>query len=489
MTQNPQTNKGIFLSLDWTTIVLYLVLLVWGWFSVCGASYSFENPDLFSFEEFSGKQLVWIGTSVLLAALLLFVEKRFYELSAYFLYGLLMLLLIVTIFIAPDTKGSHSWIPLGAGIKLQPAEFAKFAVALAMGKFMGRYGYELGRMKDFAVTVALFVFPMLLIVLQRETGSALVYLAFFLVLYREGMTGSLLFTAFAAVAYFVVGIRFGEDSIDNMPVVIGEFAVLLMAQLFTTGMTQVYGQRWSETRIMLYAGLGLSLLAFLFSKFVIPFNVCWVLLAVVLLQAAYLVWLAVKRQSFRHILIALFALFSASMFYLCDTLLEHLDDHQRVRIEVLLGKRDDLRGAGYNVNQAKIAIGSGGITGKGFLNGTQTKLKYVPEQNTDFIFCTVGEEEGFVGAAGVLIVYLIFILRLLKLSERQPDTLGRVYGYSVSCIFLFHLFINVGMVLGLTPVIGIPLPFFSYGGSSLWGFTILLFIFLRMDAERNLKRQ
>jgi rod shape determining protein RodA len=177
------------------------------------------------------------------------------------------------------------------------------------------------------------------------------------------------------------------------------------------------------------------------------------------------------------------------MFYLCDTLLEHLDDHQRVRIEVLLGKRDDLRGAGYNVNQAKIAIGSGGLAGKGFLNGTQTKLKYVPEQNTDFIFCTVGEEEGFVGSTGVLIVYLIFILRLLKLSERQPDTLGRVYGYSVSSIFLFHLFINVGMVLGLTPVIGIPLPFFSYGGSSLWGFTILLFIFLRMDAERNLKRQ
>ncbi len=486
---NETTNKGIFLSLDWWTIILYLVLLVWGWFSVCGASYSFEHPDLFSFEEYSGKQLVWIGTSVLLAAMLLFVEKRFYELSAYFLYGAMMFLLIVTIFIAPDTKGSHSWIPLGAGIKLQPAEFAKFSVALAMGKFMSRYGYELRRPKDFFTTVGLFIFPMLLIVLQRETGSALVYLAFFLVLYREGMTGSLLFTAFAAVVYFVVGIRFGEDMIGQMPVSVGEFSVLLLAQFFTLGMTQVYGQQWSETRLMLYVVLIADVLAFLFSKFVIPFDVCWVLLAVVVLQAIYLVWLAVKRQSWRHALIAAFALFSASMFYLCDTLLEHLDDHQRVRIEVLLGKRDDLRGAGYNVNQAKIAIGSGGLAGKGFLNGTQTKLKYVPEQNTDFIFCTVGEEEGFVGSTGVLVVYLIFILRLLKLSERQPDTLGRVYGYSVSSIFLFHLFINVGMVLGLTPVIGIPLPFFSYGGSSLWGFTILLFIFLRMDAERNLKRQ
>ena len=487
--ETESNNKGIFLSLDWTTIVLYLVLLVWGWFSVCGASYSFENPNLFSFEEFSGKQLVWIGTSVFLAGVLLFIEKRFHELSAYFLYGVMMLLLVVTIFIAPDTKGSHSWIPLGAGIKLQPAEFAKFTVALAMGKFMSRYGFYLGKPKNFVATCAFFILPMLLIVLQKETGTALVYLTFFLVLYREGMTGSLLFTAFAAVVYFVVGVRYGEDTIENMPVVVGEFAVLLLAQFFTTAMTQVYGERWKDTRIMLYGGLGLSLLAFLFSRFVIPFNLCWVLLAVVVLQAGFLVYLSVHRQSWRHALIALFALFSASMFYVCDTILEHLDDHQRVRIEVLLGKRDDLRGAGYNVNQAKIAIGSGGITGKGFLNGTQTKLKYVPEQNTDFIFCTVGEEEGFAGAAGVLIVYLIFILRLLKLSERQPDTLGRVYGYSVSCIFLFHLFINVGMVLGLTPVIGIPLPFFSYGGSSLWGFTILLFIFLRMDAERNLKRQ
>ena len=482
-------NKGIFLSLDWVTIMFYLVLLVWGWFSVCGASYSFENPDLFSFEEFSGKQLVWIGSSVFLAVILLFVEKRFYEISAYFLYVAMMLLLVVTIFIAPDTKGSHSWIPLGAGIKLQPAEFAKFTVALAMGKFMSRYGFYLSKPKNFIATCAFFIVPMLLIVLQKETGTALVYLTFFLVLYREGMTGSLLFTAFAAVVYFVVGVRYGDVMIENMPVVIGEFAVLLLAQLFTTAMTQVYGNRWHDTRIMLYGGVGLSLLAFLFSKFVIPFNLCWILLGIVVLQAGFLIWLSIQRQSWRHALIAVFALFSASMFYVCDTILEHLDDHQRVRIEVLLGKRDDLRGAGYNVNQAKIAIGSGGVTGKGFLNGTQTKLKYVPEQNTDFIFCTVGEEEGFVGATGVLVCYLIFILRLLKLSERQPDTLGRVYGYSVSCIFLFHLFINVGMVLGLTPVIGIPLPFFSYGGSSLWGFTILLFIFLRMDAERNLKRQ
>lgn len=477
-------NKGIFLSLDWVTIVFYLVLLVWGWFSVCGASYSFENPNLFSFEEFSGKQLVWIGTSVFLAASLLFVEKRFYELSAYFLYAAMMMLLIVTIFIAPDTKGSHSWIPLGAGIKLQPAEFAKFTVALAMGKFMSRYGFYLGKPKNFILTCAFFFFPMLLIVMQKETGTALVYLTFFLVLYREGMTGSLLFTAFAAVVYFVVGVRYGDEQIENMPVVIGEFAVLLLAQLFTTAMTQIYGERWKETRIMLYGGLGASLLAFLFSKFVIPFNLCWILLAVVLLQAVYLFWLSVKHRSWRHALIAIFALFSASMFYVCDTILEHLDDHQRVRIEVLLGKRDDLRGAGYNVNQAKIAIGSGGFLGKGYLEGTQTKLAYVPEQETDFIFCTVGEEEGFVGCVTVLMLYFILIARLISLAERQRTPFAQVYGYCVACIFAFHVIINVGMVIGLVPVIGIPLPFFSYGGSGLWSFTILLFIFLKLDATR-----
>jgi len=251
----------------------------------------------------------------------------------------------------------------------------------------------------------------------------------------------------------------------------------------------VYTKNRAAVRLMLSVGLGTALLAFLFSAYVIPFNFCWILLALNILQILYLIGLAAYHQHFRYVLLTLFALISTLSFYIADTFLDHLDDHQRVRIEVLLGKKDDIRGAGYNVNQAKIAIGSGGVAGKGFLNGTQTKLKYVPEQDTDFIFCTVGEEEGFIGSAAVLIVYLLFIWRLLALAERQPDALGRVYGYSVCCIFLFHLFVNVGMVLGLTPVIGIPLPFFSYGGSSLWGFTILLFIFLRMDAERNVKRQ
>lgn len=481
-------SKGIFLSIDWITILLYVILIVWGWFSVCGACYDFNNPDLFAWETNSGKQIVWAGTSLVLAAVLMLIEKRFYDTAAYVIYGALMLLLAVTIVIAPDTKGSRSWLPLGP-VKLQPAEFAKFAVALALGKLMDKYGFSVKKSKDIGTAIALILFPMVLIICQKETGSALVYFAFFLMLYREGMTGSLLFCGFACVVYFVVGLKYSEEYITPMYVSIGEFTVLLLTMIFTIGMVWIYCQHLLAVKIMAYVCLGGTALALLFSIFVIPFNVCYIMLGCCVLMILYLIGMAFYTRLYKYALIAVFAILSTSFFYITDSLFEHLDDHQRIRIEVLLGMKDDPRGAGYNVNQAKIAIGSGGLYGKGFLNGTQTKLKYVPEQHTDFIFCTVGEEEGFIGAASVLIVYLLFIWRLIVVAERQSDTMGRVYGYCVVSIFLFHLFINVGMVLGLTPVIGIPLPFFSYGGSSLWGFTLLLFIFLRMDAERNLKQK
>lgn len=477
------------MSIDWITILLYVVLITWGWFSVCGACYDFNHPDLFSFETNSGKQLVWACTSFGLAGILMMIERRFYDTGAYVIYGLMIMALLVTIVIAPDTKGSRSWIPVGP-VKIQPAEFAKFAVALALGKFMDSYGFSMKKTKDFLTCVALICVPILIIICQKETGTSLVYLTFFLVLYREGMTGSLLFCAFAAVVYFVVGLKFSEDTIDpRLPAITGEFAVLILSMIFTTVMTWVYTKNKMALKLMVFAGWGTSIVFILFSIFVIPFNVCTILLAVNVVMFLFLVGLGIYHQFYKYFLIAGFCICSTISFYICHTAFEHLADHQRIRIEVLLGMKEDLRGAGYNVNQAKIAIGSGGLTGKGFLNGTQTKLKYVPEQHTDFIFCTVGEEEGFVGSAGVLVVYLLFIWRLIAVAERQVDTMSRVYGYSVLSIFLFHLFINVGMVLGLTPVIGIPLPFFSYGGSSLWGFTILLFIFLRMDAERNLKQK
>lgn len=480
--------KGIFLSTDKIALVLYLILLVWGWFSVCGACYDFSNPNLLDWDYSSGKQLVWIITSLCLASCLLMIEKRFYCDISKSTYVIMMIILFLTIFIAPETKGSRSWIPIGP-IKLQPAELSKFAVALAMAKVIDRYGFSMKHKRDVIQVLCVLLLPVILILGQRETGSALVYLALFLVLYREGMSGAVLFSAFAFITYFVVGMKFGSDTIHHMPASLGEFWVLLLTYIFTLGMVWIHcRERYVFRHLIIYGG-GIQLIAWMFSACVIPFNICIVQLIVCISMIIYLGVMAITTRFNRYIYITLFALASTVMYYVSDYGFNHLlREHQRVRVEVLLGTRDDIRGAGYNVNQAKIAIGSGGLIGKGFLQGTQTKLKYVPEQHTDFIFCTVGEESGFLGSLCVLVVYLLFIIRLFVLAERQPDTMGRVYGNAVGSILLFHLFINVGMVLGLTPIIGIPLPFFSYGGSSLWGFTILVFIFLRMDAERRYKQ-
>ena len=327
---------------------------------------------------------------------------------------------------------------------------------------------------------------MILIIMQRETGSALVYLAFFLVLYREGMSGTVLFLGLCAVLYFIIGIRFSELFIAETPTPLGEFVVLCLILLFTASMLWVYQRKWLLVRNILGVSVLTLGLSFLVSEYVYEFNLVWILWALCIGAACYLFYLYLSQRFLSYALIGLFTITSIGFLYSCDYVFNKvLEPHQQIRIKVVLGMEEDLSGAGYNVNQSKIAIGSGGLTGKGFLNGTQTKLKYVPEQDTDFIFCTVGEEQGFVGASIVLLLFLILILRLIALSERQHGTFGRVYGYSVVSIFLFHLFINIGMVLGLTPVIGIPLPFFSYGGSSLWGFSILLFIFLRIDAGRS----
>jgi rod shape determining protein RodA len=330
---------------------------------------------------------------------------------------------------------------------------------------------------------------MLFIVMQRETGSALVYISLFLVLYREGMTGSVLFTGVAMVLYLVVGIRFADVNMFGAPTSLGKFTVLLLIQIFSSSMVWIFCRQREEAVRLITACLVLTLLGLVFSVYVIPFNMFWMQVAITVVLLGYLVWQGLGSRINNYLWIASFTLGSLLFFNMADYALNNiLEPHQRTRINVLLGLEQDLKGAGYNVHQSEIAIGSGGLEGKGFLNGTQTKLKYVPEQDTDFIFCTVGEEEGFVGAAGVLLLFLALILRLIHLAERQVHTFGRVYGYCVLSIFLFHVFINVGMVLGLTPVIGIPLPFFSYGGSSLWGFTLLLFIFLRIDAGRNMNR-
>ena len=479
---------GVLRSLDYWTILIYIALVTFGWISVCGASYTYGDTDIFSLTSRSGMQIVWIGTSLVLGLVILLLDDRYYDMFAYIIYALLLLLLFATIFNPHTIKGSRSWLVLGP-LRLQPAEFAKFATALALAKFMSVYGYNIHKWKDFGTSLAIVLVPMLFIVMQRETGSALVYCSFFLMFYREGMTGSVLFTAVAMVIYFVVGIRFQDVLLLSTPTSVGKFVVLLLIQIFSIGMVYVYCREWRVTWRLLAVTLGGTLIALLLSLYVIHFDIYWVQIVLCVFLIGYLLWQGLGTRIRNYFWIALFALGSVLFFNVADYGLNHvLQPHQRTRINVLLGLEEDLRGAGYNVHQSEIAIGSGGLEGKGFLNGTQTKLKYVPEQDTDFIFCTVGEEEGFVGSAGVLLLFMALILRLIHLAERQPYRFGRIYGYCVLSIFLFHVFINVGMVLGLTPVIGIPLPFFSYGGSSLWGFTILLFIFLRMDAGRNLVR-
>ena len=486
MVQQTDKRPSVLRSIDWVTICLYLALLVFGWISVCGASYTYGDTDIFSLDSRSGMQIVWIGTSICLGFVILMIDDRFYNTFSYIIYGALLLLLFVTIFNPHQIKGSRSWLVLGP-LRLQPAEFAKFATALALAKFMSTNYYSIYKIKDAMMTFAIILTPMIFIILQRETGSALVYLSFLLMFYREGMPGSVLFTGVAMVIYFVVGIKFEQVLMGDTPTSVGKFVVLLLVQLFTAGMVDAYCHNRRQALAIVGYSVGVTLFAFLFSIYVIPFDVVIVQFVVCVLLMLFLLYQGLGTRIRNYYFILAFTLGSIAFFYSADYVLNNvMEPHQRVRINVLLGLDEDLAGAGYNVHQSEIAIGSGGLKGKGFLNGTQTKLKFVPEQDTDFIFCTVGEEEGFLGSASVLLLFLALILRLIHLAERQPFAFGRIYGYCVLSVFLFHVFINVGMVLGLTPVIGIPLPFFSYGGSSLWGFTILLFVFLRIDAGRNM---
>lgn len=478
-------NVNLWRSIDWFTIILYLVLVTFGWLSICGATYDFGDPDFLQFDTFTGKQLLWIGCAMALSLVLLNIEKKYYEMMAYPVYTAFIILLAITIFIAPDINGSHSWLKLGP-ISIQPAEFSKFATALCLARLLSTYGFSMSKRSDMAKMLLVVVLPMLLIVLQNETGSALVYLSFFLVLYREGMTGSLLAVGVCAVLYFVIGVGQSNNFFTSMPVCVGEFVVFLLIPLFTALMVGVYGKRIGRAWWIAISNLGGTLIAWLFSRYVVPFDICIVQLVLCVCTALYLLYIYVLERYASYLLIALFALGSVGFYYSCNMLIDKLQPHQQMRILVLLGIKDDPSGVGYNINQSKIAIGSGGLWGKGFLKGTQTKLNYVPEQHTDFIFCTIGEEQGFIGCTFILLLYAVFIIRIIMLAERQGNNkFTRVYGYSLACILTFHLFVNVGMVIGLAPVIGIPLPFFSYGGSSLWGFTILLSILLRLDAERD----
>ncbi len=405
--------------IDWITVLLYLALVAYGWMSIYSASETGTHHSIFDFSERYGKQLLWIAMALFLAFIILVIDAKFFSSFAYVFYFLVLLSLIGVLLFGKTVAGSRSWFQIG-GFALQPAEFAKFATALALAKYLSKLQTDMRLFKTRIVAATIIFFPALLILLQNDTGSALVYVSFILVLYREGLPGWILALGIFLGTLFIVTIKFGE----------------------------------------LYVGLGVFGVALLLLAIFKGFRRQWKL------------WLAG-------------VLFSIAFVSLVDYAFQHvLEPHQRIRIQVMLGMKEDPHGAGYNVNQAKIAIGSGGLTGKGYLKGMLTHNHFVPEQSTDFIFCTVGEERGFLGSALLIGLFVGLLIRIITLAERQRSTFSRVYGYGVASILFFHFTVNLAMTIGLFPVVGIPLPFFSYGGSSLWSFTILLFIFIKQDANR-----
>lgn len=414
-----QRRENIIGNIDWLIIFLYAILIFFGWLSIYSASSDESGRSIFDLSVRYGKQSLWISMAVVLAVIILIIDAKFFSTFAFWIYFLFIFILMAVLLFGKTVAGSRSWFQIGS-FALQPAEFAKFATALALARYLSLLNMDMRSLKTKIIATAIILLPALLIFMQNDTGSALVYFAFAIVLYREGLSG----------AIFIIG--------------------LIMALLFITTL--------------------------LFSKL-------YVLAALVVIFLSGLVLFKRIRKSWK--LTVLVFTIAAAFVLSVNFAFEHvLEPHQKTRINVLLGLEKDPRGAGYNVNQSMIAIGSGGLTGKGFRKGMLTQYQFVPEQSTDFIFCTVGEEWGFAGVLVVILVFITLIVRIIMLAERQRSKFSRIYGYGVASILFFHFAVNIGMTTGLVPVVGIPLPFFSYGGSSLWAFTILLFIFIKQDANR-----
>lgn len=468
--------------IDKWSVTLYLILIIFGWLNIYGASVTDDQNSILDLSYRSGMQAVWIVVSLSIAFLILFTDSRLFFFTPYLLYGLMVVLLIITMFIAPDIKGSHSWLRLGP-ISVQPAEFSKFITALTLAKVMSQPQFQLTDLKSYAIVGSIIMLPMLIIIGQQETGSALVYTSFLIMLYREGLPGLIPALGICAIVLFITVIKLSGTmvlGIDDAP--LGIFIGLLITYVMFIIILYHYKHDKFNTLILSLSPIPIYTIAFIVNHWLIPVNMIYITLGIISVVSIYTLILSAIKWRKVYLLSAIFLIVGTGYCYSAGYIFDKvLQPHQQMRIKVLLGMADDPMGISYNTNQARIAIGSGGIFGKGFLQGTQTKLKYVPEQDTDFIFCTVGEEWGFLGSTLILLVYLGFLIRLIVLAERQEERFARIYGYCVVGIFSFHLFINVGMVLGLVPVIGIPLPFFSYGGSSLLSFTILLFIFLKLD--------
>jgi rod shape determining protein RodA len=417
MTQLKQPKPA---SIDWLTLLIYFLFTGWGLICIYASVYKEDHPLIYDLSQNYGRQLMWMGISFFLAMLILIIDEKFFYAFAYPIYVLTIVLLLAVLAFGVAVKGSSSWIEIG-GFRMQPAEFAKFGASLAIAKLLSGYNVKFTDKKIRNIAIGMALLPMVIILLQNETGSALVFASFVFVFYREGLPGYFLFIGFVV-------------------------ALLVVLALVVNP---------------IYLFVAIAIGAGVFMLFI--------------------------RRNLRNILTVLavavvMGMLVGSVDYAFENILQ---PHQKQRINVLLGKEVDLKGAGYNVQQSKIAIGSGGLMGKGFLEGTQNKFRFVPEQSTDFIFCTIGEEYGFLGSAIFISLYLLLLGRILFLAERQRQKFNRIYGYSVASILFFHFLINIGMTIGLVPVIGIPLPFFSYGGSALLSFTVLLFIFIRLDANRK----
>lgn len=487
---------SFFRNFDWFTVIIYVILVLAGWTTINAASYNFDGASIFDFARPSGKQIVWFGLAMFLIIAIMCFDVKTYMTWAPVIYISVMILLFVTIFIGTNINGSHSWIKIGSA-SIQPAEFGKFSTALMLAWLFNGYNFKFTQPANFLKACGIILLPVLLIILQNETGSALVYFSLILLFYRQGMSGIVLWAGFCFILIFVLGIKYSVEPVPEGVILesgetmqasmFGQNLVLTIIPFLIAGMLAFFAKNTSAAGLIVLVstvGYGVTALIKHFVELPFTFEYRWVGWAICGFTIGYCIWLFLLLKLREYMVVGIFSLLFVAFLYSVDFAFHKLQDHQRGRIEVLLGMKEDLRGAGYNVNQAKIAIGSGGLLGKGYLEGTQTKLAYVPEQETDFIFCTVGEEQGFVGCVFVLALYAMLVCRLIYLAERQRTVFAQVYGYCVASIFAFHVIINVGMVIGLVPVIGIPLPFFSYGGSGLWSFTILLFIFLKLDLNR-----
>ena len=489
-------SRSLTKTIDWSLVFCWFILILIGWANIYASVHASEPSSIFDFASRSGKQFVWMATALGIAVIILFViPPRIYESAALPIYAFVIFLLIAVIFLGIEVKGSRSWFAFGP-VRFQPAEISKISTSLMLATVMSQLGYKIGRWKDFIITALVILVPMLIIVGQSETGSALVYVGFIFMLYREGLSGWLIFMVGMAILLFILTLTASPFT-----------AVLVLAGVSSLCICLYSGRfKWwliiCVPLIVLFAFLPDIMEAIATAgqaadpalaedaagevSWISKIKPLYILIGLMIIAAPFVAFQAFReRNMFTHLAI-ISTLAGILLVFSVDFLFNSvLQDHQRKRIEVLLGMKEDPSGVGYNVNQSMIAIGSGGLTGKGYLNGTQTTYGFVPEQSTDFIFCTIGEEWGFIGCTAVILIYVFLMWRIIKDAERSREAFTRIYGYCVACCIFMHLFINIGMTIGLMPVIGIPLPFISYGGSSLWGFTALLFIFIALDRNER----